>query len=230
MEAEDLIHRVEETFGISITPEDVTGLYTVTDLHQLIMQKVNGKVWPACLTAHVFYRLRRALMEQGNVPRHAITPKTTLDQLIPPVNHKAHWKHLRTSVRLDFPPPSRPETVRVVMTWIFWIGTVALILSGCNDLIPLTDALLGLAAVWGTTYLIYVFSKPWLVYFEPGLTVGALAQQVLVENHQVLGAAPATWSRHAVWERVQLIIAHELGLPIHEIMPQARLVDDLHID
>lgn len=124
------VERLEQTFEISFSKEELTALTDVGSLHDLILQKIShindkGK----CASAMAFYRLRAALKSWRN--DIAILPSTAMN-VFTASSPKYLFRSLerQTGLRLGYPPHS-------------WIG----ILGGLLVVTPIVALLPGLA--WG---------------------------------------------------------------------------------
>ena len=74
--------------------------------------------------------------------------------------------------------------------------------------------------------MLLVLSSPFAVAFPKGMvTVGDLALATLPPDHE--GAARKPWSDGEVWEKLRTMVAEDLGVKLEEVVPTARLVEDL---
>lgn len=71
----DLLHALEDAFGVRIADDEAAACETVADVMALIAARAPEK-GGACMTAMAFYRLRRGM--GGAVPREALRPETDL--------------------------------------------------------------------------------------------------------------------------------------------------------
>lgn len=91
--------QVEDCFEISIPDHDVEKMKTVGDVFAYVRERVPANSSNECLTAKIFYRLRRALMHLTRRPRGSIRPDTALDDLLSETDRERQWGELKgTSV------------------------------------------------------------------------------------------------------------------------------------
>ncbi len=226
----ELLMAVEETFDISIADEEAATVITVGDLQSLVLSKVEAVANAPCLTAHVFYRMRRALMELYEVPRMELAPALPLTPLIPMEHRRAHWDSLGGSMNLTLPALRRPRALVWAINLSLLFFMISAFLAGQFGALSLWMTLAFLVAGAVLWWLAYRVTRPFAVHFPNLRTLGDLARATLHNNTSTLAATRQTWSAPLVWEVLCGLIIEKIGVDFDEITPDARIVDDLGIE
>jgi hypothetical protein len=85
----ELLLAVEDAFQIHIEDHEAGGVYTVGDLYNLVVTKLQGQDSKRCLTSAAFYRTRRGIMDTLGVDR---LDRTTV------LPWARHWRFANTVV------------------------------------------------------------------------------------------------------------------------------------
>jgi acyl carrier protein len=235
MDGVEIVMRIEEEFGIDLPDGELASIRTVGDLYQLILTKL--EIGDSNQTSQSFYRLRRAMMRCLGLPRSAITPKSRLKLLMPPPTRAAAWKSLEEVSELTFPPLRHPRWARDTIRVLAVAAGLAFLVVMMNWTHPsgLAWLPLFLAAcliVFATGKALYAVTSALAREF-PARTAGELAQLLLATNFSKFGQnAPDRQpiSRRDVWQELVYILGDQQGLNPEQIVPEARLIEDLGID
>jgi hypothetical protein len=221
----DLIMRVEEAFGIAISDDDFSNVGkdpTVGDIYQLVLKKVETTTeGGSCITQHVFYKLRQALMEQFNIPRCEITPSTHMESLIAREGRKLKWNKLQQELGLNLPDLVRPS-------WLFNILSIITILC-CVGIIGvgISPGLYVLACL--ACYAGWRFTRPLAVCFWYP-TVGDSTEMLLAYNYESIINTKKALEETQVWEVLKAIFIERIRARPEEIHKNARIIKDLGMD
>lgn len=123
LETVELIMEVENTFQISIHDNEAVKVLTVGDLYRLVLGKLNGTTRAVCLTAHTFYRARRAFIELRQLPRGAIRPEIPVEIVVPFKDRQKLFHRAAMLTGLTMPPLRRPKWLVVAGT-VFTVGVM----------------------------------------------------------------------------------------------------------
>lgn len=104
LDSVELVMAIEEEFGLDIPDRDAEKMITVGDVYEWLRVRLSTADPRACLTQRVFYKLRRALIENYNVSRHTISPDTRLTELLPLSVVEEGWPFLQMFIDLKTPP------------------------------------------------------------------------------------------------------------------------------
>ena len=99
----ELVMAFEEEFGIEFPDEEAESMITVRDVVMFVKKKLGVTPPEECMTQRVFYKLRRALIENYGLQRHMITRKTVLSDLISIKQIEEGWPYLEMFLELDTP-------------------------------------------------------------------------------------------------------------------------------
>jgi Acyl carrier protein len=103
LDSVELVMAIEEEFGISIPDDDAEKIVTVGLTYEWLKQHVASSDPIACLTQRVFYKLRRALVQNYDLNRNEISPDTRLSDLISPWLIEKGWPFLQMFIDLKTP-------------------------------------------------------------------------------------------------------------------------------
>jgi hypothetical protein len=104
LDSVELVMAIEEEFGVDIPDQDAENMITVGDVYDWVKLRIATSTPMACLTQRVFYKLRRALVENYSVSRHTIKPETRLTDLLPVEVVEDGWPFLQMFIDLKTPP------------------------------------------------------------------------------------------------------------------------------
>jgi len=74
----ELLLAVEDAFHIHLADDEAGSVYTVGDLHNLVISKLQGQDSKRCLTSVAFYRTRRGIIDTLGIDRREVRPATHL--------------------------------------------------------------------------------------------------------------------------------------------------------
>jgi acyl carrier protein len=103
LDSVELILAFEEEFGVDIPNEDAEQMVTVGDVYEWLKIRLASADPIACLTQRIFYKLRRALVENYSLQRRSITPDTRLTDLLTLDEVKEGWPFLQMFIDLRTP-------------------------------------------------------------------------------------------------------------------------------
>jgi acyl carrier protein len=103
LDSVELVMAIEEEFGLEIKDEDAFYLTTVGEVFNYLRSKLTKIPPEDCLSQRVFYKLRRALIENYGLQRHMISPETVLSQLISIKEIEEGWPYLQMFIDLRTP-------------------------------------------------------------------------------------------------------------------------------
>jgi len=235
LDAVEIVMRVEEEFAIDLPDDELGAIGTVGDLYRQVLSKL--EVAPSFRPALCFYRLRRAVIQCLGKDRKTIRPATKLAHLLPRPTRIAAWKSLSEVSGLGFPRLRHPRWARDTFRGLgagaavaFFVAMVLWTHPSGFPWFPLFLAT-GIIGVFVTKAL--YAATPFLAWDLPLRTVGELAQMLLSLNpNEFDGEAQGgrLMSRDEVWGRIVRIFHEQQGIAWEEILPEARIVEDLGID
>ena len=215
---------IEKCFGISIPDDDAEEIGTVGDLYDYLRKTIPSRPAERCLTAHVFYRLRRSLMHLTGRPRTTIRPDTLLSELMPKPGRRQRWAALETHLGLELPRLIRPPVVRrtilLAVCVVLCVGLAAGFYGTLGDrrwlLVPwVAFPLAGIAAV-----LAVLLTRPLAIAFPGCATVGDLTRFVWAKN-----CASSGTSDSQIWEAIVSILSETVGMDPSLVTRELRFAD-----
>ncbi|MBA3859287.1 MAG: hypothetical protein C0507_20475 [Cyanobacteria bacterium PR.3.49] len=106
-----LLEAIEEEFGLEIPDQEAEKMVTVGDTFNYLKGRVKTISPEDCLTQRVFYKLRRALIQNYKLHRHAITPDTVLSELLSLKEIEEGWPYLQMFIDLRTPSFKESEEI-----------------------------------------------------------------------------------------------------------------------
>lgn len=104
LDSVELVLALEEEFGLDIPDRDAVKMVTVGDVFEWLRIRLSTADPRACLTQRVFYKLRRAMINNYNIDRNTIAPDTRLTDLLPLQVVEEGWPFLQMFIELNTPP------------------------------------------------------------------------------------------------------------------------------
>jgi hypothetical protein len=186
----ELVLRVKETFGIRIPYEEAPRIVTIGDLYQSILPRLREDRSKKGLTARAFYRLRQALVSEGDVTRSTVRPDTPLNQVVPAIRRRRLWPRLARRLALELPDLCRPTwlTVGLTIVILLWIGVGYLAMRVWH--VPWAPWFYGISVA--AIGLAVIATRPFATEPRGCRTVGDVAKAVLRDNCGTISAELAT--------------------------------------
>jgi acyl carrier protein len=233
----ELVMEVEEAFGITMSDEEAEKIQTVGDLYRYVLARLDRPVLttPGCLSAAVFYRLRRQLMGRFRVERRRIRPASPLDDLIPAANRRREWQRLGECLGWRLPELTRPGWVGFVSLGLFVTWSIATIaawgrLAGFDPdalMVFVVGLLVGALVL---AIAVYQATRPFATVL-PAPDVRGLIPMILKSNFGTFRINnPRGWTSKDVWDALIAIIAEQAGVVPDRLEESTRFVDDLGMD
>jgi hypothetical protein len=234
-----LVRCVEEEFSIYLPDDELTEVYTVGNLYNLLLRKL--KPTPDCLTSKAFYRIRRAMTAVLGLPRRSIRPATFLDDLLNEKQIREQWSAIAHESGLKLP------SLRHTVEWKHSVQMLSAVLSFVITL-ALTKVLSQFASITLDNYFVFTaFFILGLILFAviytmllkatpfrrsvlPTLSAGELSRAVLSMNgaeftRETNGAAKLTQDQ--VWIRLVGVFCDQMAFRPEDVVPSASILVDL---
>lgn len=226
----ELILKIEDRFQITLEDDAIGRVSTMSQLHALVLSKVDHSLPMSCATSRAFYSLRVVLMSSLGLERKAIRPETRLDEIFDsiPRQRRQQWAQFQGAARLKIPDLERS------WHWSLLASTVGAGLSlliatrlGSGWTTALVTTIVGMV-VGGSV----LASTPLGVRHFPfsSKTVGDLTRTLLGRNVTALQAPSKRWTDDDVWLALKQIVVEQTGVPEAQVVRAARIVEDLGID
>jgi hypothetical protein len=235
----ELLSTIEDSFGITF-PDYATVLgKSVRELAEYIAGESEYGKAKGCLSAVIFYRLRRAYSELFDTPRGNIRPATSLDVLLPWSSRGARWRKLQQHLGLTFPNLNGP--------WWLAVGVLSLSLAiAIASSVALSKAMgamfglgLGAGGVVLDSFCLWIAVSAFMMKWSAPLarefprdceTFGGLVKVVLARNFAILASQHGDTSEDEIASLLRQLIAVEVGVNSSEITLDTRVPEDLDIE
>lgn len=111
LETVELVMGIEEEFGLEIPNEVAEQLFTVGDVYEYLRSQLENTDNEQCMSQKIFYKLRRALVNNFNLQRRMITPETDVSNLLPLKELEEGWSFLQLYINDEIPNFKTPDFV-----------------------------------------------------------------------------------------------------------------------
>ena len=109
----ELILAVEDAFQIHIADEEAGNVFTVGDLHNLVVSKLQGQDSKRCLTSAAFYRTRRGIIDMLGIDRREVRPATPLEVILPRNSRREKWRRIQAAMKMKLPDLQHPGWIQL---------------------------------------------------------------------------------------------------------------------
>jgi len=231
----NFVRLIENEFSIYLPDEELNEVFTVGNLHKLLVQKL--KATPGCLTSKAFYRLRNAIMVVLGLPRQSIRPATFLDDIFDEKRIREQWNFLANASGLNLPGLQHAATWRLWMQMLSAalsaIATITLIvvlsrLSWINldNFLPFAAFMVLGLVLWSITYKALLEATAFRRSELPVLRVGELARVILSMNSGEFPQSQQDTSElnsDQIWMRLVGVFCDQLSCQPGEVVPSAAI-------
>lgn len=83
LDVDEVIFAFEKTFNLKFDEKDFREIITYGDFENLVLNKIKGTETNDCTSQQAFYKLRKILVDEFNIPFKNIKPKTQLEDIVP---------------------------------------------------------------------------------------------------------------------------------------------------
>ena len=123
----EILFSIEQAFGIDIPDEVAATLQTPGMVIDYIMSRQQAGTTFQCLSQRGFYRLRKALIDEGLANRDQLDPETDIETLLPREQRRQIWDRIQRKHHIALPRLARPRWL--VISLMTLIQTGALIIA-----------------------------------------------------------------------------------------------------
>jgi len=229
----NLVLAVEDEFDVYVG-DDWNDIRTVDDLLLAICSQIADQkqlqASGTCPSLKPFFKTRDAIYSLTPSPRRSVRPRSLLQTLIPRSGRRTVWEQLQSRTSIDLPPLVLPGHVSsavqtiicvLLLTIIFFliaaIGSAGLVLAFCISIILVP--------------LAYFSTRPFAAAFpENCQTVRDLVRHARPPIYPTQRSSPIIDQPNDVWKKLVAIVSDQLDVPVSEVTPHARFVEDLKCD
>jgi hypothetical protein len=225
----DLLRVIEASFGVKFTEDEFVEAKTIGELAECIFSKLEQPLSEKCLSAVVFYRLRRTFIRLFDTSRANITPETPLRELMPWRDRKRQWRRMQEHLRFVLPE----------LRWPLWLValSLAVVISvftlGWTRLVSLAGSAAGVLTVLGGFLALAFLLKllaPLARHFPRSCeSFGDLVKLTLARNYAGIASEYGVSSEREVLLLLRQLIAAEESIDVEEILPDTLFPEGLKI-
>jgi len=222
----DLFESVERSFGVDLGDFYSLAGIRVSELAERICKLADYSPNEKCLSAAIFYKLRKTLADLFDIPSKSVRPTTPLRQLLPWRSREKTWRAMQKHLEIEFPGLAFPR------------GILLLCLIAPVTLLVCAKEFLGLKLGWtGLIAFSFLLVLPAIFACRPLArslpfgceTVGDLAKAILARNYAVFATHHGGSAGDDVLSSLRLLIASEAGVQLSDVLPDTRIPSDLNI-
>jgi len=103
LDSVELVMAIEEEFGIEIPNEDAEKITTVGQMYDFLRRTLQSTPAAQCMSQRLFYKVRKAIIDNYGVPKRSITLDTRMADLVPASELTDTWPYLALFSQLEFP-------------------------------------------------------------------------------------------------------------------------------
>jgi len=225
----DLLRSIEKCFDITFSTDDLVQATTVGKLAECISNRVEFPATDRCLSALVFYDLRRALADFVDVSRFKFHPKTPVGEVLPWSSRRSRWREVQNRSHLLLPD----------LRWPLWLVGLCLVAAIASSemifprLLHITQHDSVLLVVLGAFLCLVLFlwlMSPLARSFPQGCdTVGDLANLALACNYAKISTQYGKSSEREILTILCHLVAAGTGSDTQKIGAETRFPEDLKI-
>ncbi|RZA00310.1 MAG: hypothetical protein EOP47_14380 [Sphingobacteriaceae bacterium] len=205
----DVFIKVEQSFGIRFTTEDMNDVNTLGDFYNVVHKKIALEHQDSCTTQQAFYKLRNCIINSTDIKRQNITPQTNLKDVFP--ENERLWLvsiiEKELNLKLKILEPKQSVSLAV------FIGVIASLIT---FFFSWQYALSGLVIFSAVGFFARKFGKELKVK-----TLGQLAEKISREHYLKCRRNISTLNHKEIDKKIQELFQHELDLDVAILTPQA---------
>lgn len=101
LDINEVIISIEKSFDIKFNQEELNSLRTYGEFENLVLNKIKGIEKNDCTSQQAFYKLRKILSEEFNIPFYKIQLNTKLTDVFPKKNRISNIKKLKQLLKYE---------------------------------------------------------------------------------------------------------------------------------
>lgn len=219
----ELLMDVEEHFGISIKDTEATCTCTVGELVSLIRTRILAGSSAACPTLWAFLTLRRAIREATNEVTFRTLPSDQVALVLSPQYRLKLWRKLEELLGSQPPALRRSAKLKLVLAFCAFALLILSTAILCVDwrLLPFTLMI-------SVALIVTLYSATTRLCTTPPIgwtDMGSIARRIAGTRTSLSRFTVA--DDDAILRELRPIVANCLGVDESQVVPAARLVEDL---
>jgi acyl carrier protein len=231
-----IILEIEDEFGICFNDEDFPAIITAGDLCQCVLsheslqdsiQRAQGLT--ACPTVLAYLNLRRSLSHLTGCEKSLIRPRTEIDTILNRPDRRSVWSDVSRQSRIILPALELSRKASIIHR-ISWIVAIVGIMAALWPVLSIASLLVAPLVLIPCGCLIEMITSSHRTHIPP--TCHTISEML---SHAKRTYVPRTFGANELtfdetWVRVQKILGEQLNIPLAEITPESRFIEDLRVD
>ncbi len=208
---EDLLVKVEKSFGIEFSENELVNIQTFGELCDYIKNKIQLDKQDDCTSQQAFYKLRNVLFSVLKVDRVKITPDTLLAELLPRQKRKTRIKLIERTLGFKLSILRPPYFVSYFLSLLLLGSFIALFFSWQLSLSGIGLSISGLFIAFKTGKELEL------------KTVGQIADKMTRENYLRSRRNPKTFNEKEIEKVLIDWFSNDLVIENSKLTRKARL-------
>jgi hypothetical protein len=217
---------------VKFTDDELIGAKTIGDLAESISKKMEHPLSEKCLSAVVFYRVRRTLINLFDIPRDRITPERSLYELMPWNDRRKRWRRIQDHLGFVLPD----------LRWPLWLAALSLVIVATVFTLPplgwarfasfagSASVLFTLVGGFCAWILLLKLLTPVARSFPRSCeSMGDFVKLALGRNYAKIASEHGLSSAREIVLILRQLIAAEEGIDVEEIVPDTLFPEGLKI-
>jgi hypothetical protein len=212
--------------------DEVVEAKTIGELAECISRKLQHPLAEKCLSALVFYQVRRTLISSFGISRAKITPETPLRELMPWKYRRRRWREIQNQLRFVLPELGWPLWL-VALSFVIVGAVFALPPLGWARLVSFAGSASGLFTFFGAIcawVLLLKLLVPFARTFPRSCkTFGDFVKLVLARNYAQIASMHGGSSQREVLLVLRQLVAAEESIDVEEVVSNTLFPEGLKI-
>jgi acyl carrier protein len=245
LDAVELVMDLEDEFEIKFMDDDYADIKTIADLHAVVLSKLRDKEnyrYEPCLCPPIFCEVRRILRGVLQMPEGRFPPSLRLAAVVPAEGRAARWEELNRALGIGLPHLSyHPNVGPAFVATLIGAGTA---IFSC--LVHLGEPALAAAFLIISPFvsiLLWLATVNLFAAVDPDVpqevTVGWIVRSRVEQEKRRRVRVPRTSpsdpgfseeESNEILQRVRRVVSEQLAVPLDQVVPEARLIEDLGMD
>jgi hypothetical protein len=228
----DLLRTIEVSFGVMFSEDELVEAKTIGELAECISRKMQHSLAEKCLSALVFYQVRRILMSSFGISRAKITPETPLRELLPWKDRRRRWREIQNQLRFVLPELRWPLWL-IALSLVIVAAVFALPSLGWARLVSFAGSTSGLFTFFGAIcawVLLLKLLAPFARTFPRSCeTFGDFVKLLLARNYAQIASMHGRSPEREVLLVLRQLVAAEVSIDVERIDSSTLFPEGLNI-
>jgi hypothetical protein len=213
----DLLRTIEVSFSVLFSEDELVEAKTIGELAECISRKMQHPLSEKCLSALVFYQVRRTLISSFGILRARIAPETPLSELMPWKDRRRRWREIQNQLRFVLPE----------LRWPLWLVALSLVIVAAvfwmdwKRLVSFAGSASGLFTFFGAICAWVLLLKlliPFARTFPRSCeTLGDFVKLLLARNYAQIASMHGGSSEREVLLVLRQLVAAEVSTDVEKV-------------